>query len=165
MTIELTTVQGLLGAWWCAYDEGDFDAWPAFFTPDTHFSCRSDSGETAFEEFLRADVRGRDDVVAWQAAHRRNSPYPLRHMAANVHLTAARPGEVDFRSYLFVTHVVEGAVVNLSTGVVVGTVRADGADDAHGGGRGGTPRFADLRLVLDFTDSVTFTDATRREPA
>ncbi|HEX6423605.1 MAG TPA: hypothetical protein VFZ79_09010 [Acidimicrobiales bacterium] len=61
-------------------------------------------------------------------------------------------GEADFRSYLFATHVAGSAVSSLSSGVVLGTVRADD---------GGAPRFADLRVVLDFTDPVTFTDATR----
>ncbi|HEX8804642.1 MAG TPA: nuclear transport factor 2 family protein [Acidimicrobiales bacterium] len=153
--IDLPAVQGLLASWWFAYDRGDFDAWPDHFTADAHFSCRSDSGETAFEEFIRADVRGRDEVVAWQVEHRRNSPYPLRHMATNVHLTATRAAEVDFASYLFVTQILGQAVSNVSSGVVLGTVRDDE----------GVPRIADLRVVLDFTDSVAFTDATRHEPA
>ena len=155
--IDLPAVQGLLASWWFAYDQGDFAAWPDFFTADAHFSCRSDSGETAFEEFIRADVHGRDAVVAWQIDHRRNSPYPLRHMATNVHLTAIRPGEADVRSYLFVTQIVGGTVSNVSTGIVGGTVRADGDR--------GRLRFAALRLVLDFTDSVVFTEAVRRELA
>ena len=157
--VDLAAVQALLAGWWFAYDQGDFDAWPGFFTGDAHFTCRSDSGRTAFEEFIRADVRGGDRVVAWQVAHRRDSPYPLRHMATNVHLTATRPGEADFRSYLFVTQIVGGTVSNVSTGVVLGTVR-DGD-----GGDGPGPRFAALHVVLDFTDSVAFSDATRHEPA
>ncbi len=151
--IDLPTVQQMLARWWFAYDRGDVDSWPDHFTADAHFSCRSDSGETAFEEFIRADLHGRDEVVAWQVEHRRNSPYPLRHMATNVHLAAMRSDEADFASYLFVTQIVGQAVSNVSTGVVSGTVRAED----------GVPRIADLRLVLDFTDSVVFTDATRHE--
>lgn len=157
--VDVVAVQALLASWWYAYDQGEFAMWPGFFTDDAHFTCRSDSGETAFEEFIRADVRGGEQVVAWQVGHRRNSPYPLRHMATNVHLTATRPGEADFRSYLFVTQVVEGAVSNVSTGIVSGTVR-DGAGTPDAG-----PRLAALRVVLDFTDSVTFTDAVRHERA
>lgn len=150
--IDLPAVQGLLAGWWCAYDRGDFDAWPGYFTADAHFSCRSDSGRTTFEEFIRADLHGRDEVVAWQVEHRRNSPYPLRHMATNVHLTRdGGAGEVDFASYLFVTQILGQAVSNVSTGVARGTVRDDG----------GVARLADLSLVLDFTDSVAFTDARR----
>jgi hypothetical protein len=153
--VDLAVVQGLLGSWWFAYDQGDFDRWPGHFTADAHFSCRSDSGQTAFEEFIRADVRGREAVVGWQVDHRRNSPYPLRHLCGNAHITATRPDEADFRSYLFVTQIVAGAVSNLASGIVAGTVRAERDE----------PRFADLRLILDFTDSVTFSEAARHEPA
>jgi hypothetical protein len=153
--IDFATVQELLARWWFAYDQGDFDTWPDHFTGDAHFACRSDSGATSFEEFLRADVRGRDEVVSWQVEHRRNSPYPLRHMATNVHLGATRPGKADFRSYLFVTQILDGAVGNVSTGIVLGTVRDDE----------GAARFSDLRVVLDFTDSAVFTEAVRYEIA
>jgi hypothetical protein len=148
--VDLGAVQGLIGSWWCAYDHGSFDRFGDHFTADAHFSCRSDSGQTEFEEFVRADVSGRDAVVAWQVDHRTNSPYPLRHFGTNVHLTAERPDEADFRSYLLCTQVVGGTVSNLASGVVAGTVRHEG----------GSPRFADLRVVLDFTDSVVFSEAT-----
>jgi SnoaL-like domain len=141
--VELPAVQNLLAGWWFVYDQADVDAWPDFFTADAHFSCRSDSGATAFEDFIRADVRGRDEVLAWQTEHRRNSPYPLRHNGTNVHLTAARADGADFRSYILVTHVVAGAVSNLASGVCTGTARAED----------GSLRLADLALVLDFTDS------------
>src|SRR5439155_18580762 len=88
--IELSAVQNLVASWWFEYDHGSFEAWPAYFTADAHFSCRSDSGQTPFEDFFRADVSGRDEVVAWQVEHRRNSPYPLRHNGTNIHLTAQR---------------------------------------------------------------------------
>ena len=148
MTIGLAAVQNLLASWWFDYDEGAFSAWPRYFTADTHFSCRSDSGATAFEEFVTADVHGRDDVVAWQTAHRRSSPYPLRHNGTNVHLTVVGDGKAEFRSYLFVTHVVGGAITNLSSGLCLGTVREED----------GELRLADLRVVLDFADSVIFAD-------
>jgi hypothetical protein len=154
--VDLTTTQGLVASWWFAYDQGDFDAWPAYFTPDAHFTCRSDSGRTDFEDFIRAGVRGGDQVVAWQIDHRRNSPYPLRHFVTNVHLTANRPDEADFRSYLFCTQIVAGAVSNLASGIISGTVRDVG---------GGQAQFAALHVVLDFTDSVVFTDAVTHEPA
>ncbi len=152
--IELGAVQNLVASWWFAYDQGDFDAWPDYFTADAHFSCRSDSGRTAFEEFVTADVRGRDAVVRWQIDHRRNSPYPLRHNGTNIHLTRSDDSQADFRSYLFVTHIVDGGVSNLSSGLCLGTVRADG----------GAVRIADLRVVLDFTDSEPFTAAARPQP-
>ena len=150
--VDLTAVQGLLAAWWFAYDQADVDAWPGFFTADAHFACRSDTGRAPYEDFIRADVTGRDAVLAWQTDHRRQSPYPLRHSATNVHVVAARPGEADFRSYLVVTHIVGGAVANLSTGVCTGTARAEG----------GAVRLADLRVVLDTTDSVPYAEVERR---
>jgi hypothetical protein len=149
--MDLAAVQGLLAGWWFEYDEGEFDAFPRYFTQDARFSCRSDSGATPFEDFIQADVRSRDEVVAWQVDHRRGSPYPLRHNATNVHLTASRLVEVDFRSYLFVTHVVGGAVANLASGRCGGTARLEE----------GAVRFAELRVVLDFTDSEVFATADR----
>jgi hypothetical protein len=142
--VDLSGVQNLLASWWFVYDAADVDAWPGHFTADARFSCRSDSGATAFEDFIRADVRGRDEVLAWQTEHRRNSPYPLRHNGTNVHLAATRAQEADFRSYIFVTQIVGGAVSNLASGVCTGTARVE--DRAL--------RLADLALVLDFTDSV-----------
>lgn len=153
--VDLGAVQQLVASWWFDYDQGNFDAFPRYFTADAHFTCRSDSGQTAFEEFVTADVRGRDDVVAWQVEHRRNSPYPLRHNGTNVHLSASRAGEADFRSYLVVTQIADGAVSNLSTGVCLGTAREED----------GVLRLAELRVILDFTSSEVFDAATRRPVA
>ena len=149
--IDLGAVQQLVASWWFDYDQGRFDAFPEYFTADARFTCRSDSGQTAFEEFVTADVRGRDELVSWQVEHRSNSPYPLRHNGTNVHLAASRVGEADFRSYLFVTQIVDGAVSNLSTGVCTGTVRVED----------GALRLAALHVVLDFTTSEVFSTATR----
>ena len=149
--IDLPAVQNLITSWWFDYDQGNFDVWPRYFTADARFSCRSDSGKTAFEEFVTADVEGRDAVLAWQEDHRRNSPYPLRHNGTNIHVSSSNDAEASFRSYLFVTHVVGGAVANLSSGLCLGTVREED----------GALRLAELRVVLDFTDSEVF-DATER---
>jgi hypothetical protein len=139
---EVAAVQNLVASWWFDYDRASFDAFGDYFTADARFTCRSDSGATAFEEFVTADVSGHDALVAWQVEHRRSSPYPLRHNGTNVHITS--PDE--FRSYLFVTHIVGGAVSNLSSGTCTGRVRDEG----------GRLRFAELHVVLDFTDSVVF---------
>ena len=147
---DLSAVQNLIAAWWFDYDQATFERWPDYFTADARFSCRSDSGQTSFEEFIRADISGRDAVLAWQIEHRSNSPYPLRHNATNVHLTRSGATDADFRSYLFVTQIVGGAVSNLSTGLCVGTVREE--DRAL--------RFAEMRVVLDFTDSAVFSTVT-----
>lgn len=146
--IDLSSVQNLIHGWWFDYDQANFDAWDAYFADDARFSCRSDSGESAIEEFLRADLKGRAEVVAWHVPHRRNSPYPLRHNATNVHLTEVRGDEADFRSYLFVTTVVGGAVVSSASGLCLGTTRIEG----------GSPRFAAMEVVLDLTDSRTLAE-------
>jgi len=142
-------VQDLVGRWWWNYDEGNFDVLAALLTDDVHFSCRTDTGATDYEEFVRADVHGRDEVMAWQSDHRVNSPYPLRHVGANVHLAAQRGDEADFASYIFVTHITKTGVSNLSTAIVRGTVRRVVDDGVC---------IADLEVVLDTRESVLFRD-------
>jgi hypothetical protein len=137
-TIQIAEVLELVGRWWWSYDEARFDVLTELLTDDAHFTCRTDTGKTDYEEFVRADIRGRDDVMAWQRQHRLDSPYPLRHHGTDVHLTARRGSEAEFSSYIFVTQILDG-VSNLSTAIVHGTVRHDG--DAL--------RLAALHVVLD----------------
>ena len=144
--IEPAAVQDLVGRWWWNYDEGHFDVLAGLLTDDMHFSCRTDTGATEFEDFVRCDRTGRDDVMAWQTQHRIDSPYPLRHNGTNVHVLERRHDEATFSSYIVVTHIVEGAVANLSTGIVNGAVRSEG----------GTLRIARLEVVLDTQHSVPF---------
>jgi hypothetical protein len=152
--VELSAVQNLLASWWFEYDQGNFDAWGPYFARDARFVCRSDTGDTEFEDFFRADLHGHEAVLAWQVDHRRNSPYPLRHNCTNVHLTSVDADAADFRSYLFVTQVVDGAVSNLSTGLCLGSVRDED----------GQLRIAELRVVLDFMSSEVFDAAARAQP-
>ena len=142
--IEPAAVQDLMGRWWWNYDEGRFDVLTGLLTDDVRFSCRTDTGATAFEDFVRCDVTGRDDVMAWQTEHRLASPYPLRHSGTNVHVVSQRDRGAVFASYIFVTHIVEGAVSNLSTGIVNGEVRI----------QDGSLRIARLEVVLDTQHSV-----------
>jgi hypothetical protein len=151
--IDLSTVQQVLAQWWCNYDAGNFDALGGLLTHDTRFTCRTDTGTAEWEEFVRADVTGHDAVLAWQTEHRTNSPYPLRHNGTNVHLANTSGDEAAFSSYLFVTHVVNGAITNLSSAICTGTVRVED----------GVARLAELNVVLDTLDSVVF--ATRATPA
>lgn len=144
--IQLNDVQNLIASWWFDYDQGTFDTWAGYFTDDAHFLCRSDLGNTQFEEFFRADISGRDAVLEWQIDHRKNSPYPLRHNGTNVHITSVVGNEANFRSYLFVTKILDGAVSNVSTGCVLGRVR----DEA------GTAKIAELQVILDFANSEVF---------
>ncbi len=147
-TIHVSEVQETVGRWWWNYDEGNFDVLAALLTDDVHFVCRTDTGTTAFEEFVRADVRGRDDVMNWEIQHRTDSPYPLRHHGTNVHLTAHRADEADFSSYIHVTHNTATGVTNLSSAIVNGTARRVG--DAV--------LLSVLEVVLDTRESVLFSE-------
>jgi hypothetical protein len=144
--IDVGAVAGLLGQWWWNYDEGHFDVLKALLTEDAHFTCRTDTGTTDYEDFVRADYRGRDAVMAWQTEHRLDSPYPLRHMGVNVHLTGNDGDRASFGSYIFVTHLVDGQVTNLSTAIVTGDARLED----------GALRLSALHVVLDTQSSVVF---------
>ena len=147
--MEPAALQQLIAKWWFNYDEGRFDVLRELLTADAHFSSRSDTGATHYEEFIRADVRGRDEVMAWQTDHRRNSPYPLRHNGTNVHLVDARDGrgdEATFESYIFVTQIVDGNPSNLSSGICRGAVRVED----------GTLRICAFEVVLDTMTSALF---------
>jgi hypothetical protein len=139
-------VSELLGRWWFNYDEGQFDVLESLLTEDAHFTCRTDTGKTDYEDFVRADFRGRQAIMAWQTRHRLDSPYPLRHMGINVHVTGRRGDEATFSSYLFVTHIVAGRVTNLSTAIVTGAARLEA----------GRARLSVLHVVLDTQTSVVF---------
>ncbi len=141
-------VQQLLSQWWFAYDNAIYDEWPEMFTADAHFICKTDTGRTAYEEFVNADVRGRDAVLEWQTQHRQGSPYPLRHGGENIHISAARGDEADFRSYIRVSQIVNGSPSDLSTAIVNGTVRLED----------GKLRFAALTVILDTEDSTVIGD-------
>lgn len=145
--IEPAAVQDLVAKWWWNYDEGNFDVLADLLTEDAHFTCRTDSGTTDYEEFVRADYSGRDAVMAWQTDHRLNSPYPLRHNGTNVHIVEQRDNTARFSSYIFVSQIA-GGVSPLSTAIVNGVVRRDG--DALG--------LAELEVVLDTIDSKPFTE-------
>ena len=145
--IEPAAVQDLVARWWWNYDEGNFDVLTSLLTNDVHFSCRTDTGATDYEEFVRADHSGRDAVMAWQTDHRLNSPYPLRHNGTNVHITEQSADEARFSSYIFVSQIV-GGVSPLSTAIVNGRVRREG--DAL--------LLAQLEVVLDTMDSKPFVD-------
>jgi len=146
VVIDPAEVVDVVGRWWWNYDEGNFGVLRELLTDDVHFTCRTDSGETDFEEFVRADVRGREPVMAWQIPHRTNSPYPLRHNATNVHITEHRGEEVSFASYIHVTHIVAGKVANLSSGIVFGAARRCGSAVCLSG----------LHVILDTTTSDLF---------
>ncbi|WP_041813480.1 hypothetical protein [Rhodococcus jostii] len=139
-----TQLAQLVGAWWFNYDEWNVEILRGLITDDIAFSSRTDSGETDYEDFVRANLVGADDVMAWQEEHRMNSPYPLRHNGSNLHITGMDGGKAEFASYIFVTKIADGRPLSLSTGTACGTAQI-------------TERGLLLRrldVVLDTTDSV-----------
>lgn len=146
--VNYADVADVLGRWWYNYDEGNFEVLHGLLTDDVHFTCRSATGTSAYEEFIRADVRGRDAVMAWQIDHRRGSPFPLRHNGTNVHIVERDSDSATFGSYIAVTHMVNGTPALLPAGRVDGRVRA--VD--------GVPLLAEMHVILDTEDSVPFSD-------
>ena len=144
--VDRAELLDLIGRWWWNYDEGHFDVLDACLTDDAHFTCRTDTGATDWEEFVRADIVGRDEVMAWQTEHRVNSPYPLRHSATNVHVVDASDDAATFASYICVTHMVNGAPATLPAGIVTGATRMVG----------GKLKIAELHVILDTMESVVF---------
>src|SRR4051812_40786933 len=123
--IEPAALQDLIGAWWFNYDEGNFDALADRLTEDVHFTVRTDTDTVAWAEFARGDSRGRDDVMAWQIQHRRDSPYPLRHHGTNIHIVHQDGATATSASYIHVTHIVEERPAGIRGGVVTGSVREE----------------------------------------
>jgi 3-phenylpropionate/cinnamic acid dioxygenase small subunit len=132
--------------YWFLYDEGRLDALADLLADDCHLRSRTETGQHPFEEFIASDSRGRDVAMAWTREHRRQSPYPLRHHAANVHVIAERDDELDISSYLFVTQIADRSPVALSSGIVHWTLRR-----TEGG-----YRLASQEVVLDSIESRAF---------
>jgi hypothetical protein len=134
----------VVARWWCAYDAGSFDELEELLDDDVHFQCRTDTGTTSFEEFVRAEATGKAQVLDWQTEHRLDSPYPLRHHCSNFHLTGSEGDLHRFLHYLAVTQVKDVFPIPVPGGVVEGALRD----------RGGRILIADLVIVLDTMDSV-----------
>ena len=140
----------LLGAWWYNYDEWNADVLRDLIVDEMTFNCRTDSGTTDYEAFVRASITGADNVMAWQKDHRMNSPYPLRHNCSNVHVVATKAERVEFASYIFVTKIVGGRPHSLSSGTACGVA----VRNARG------LLLQRLDVMLDTTDSVTMAERT-----
>lgn len=148
-------VQELIGRWWFAYDQGLFDELNSLVTEDVHFTVRTDTGKTDYEDFATADIHGKAEVMNWQTEHRLDSPSPLRHNGTNVHVAGTRGEDVLFQSYIFVTQIVEGKVSNLSSGIVTGSVRSDA----------GSLKISSLHTVLDTEPSRTLRQVLASDPS
>lgn len=136
----------LIHRWWFNYDEGNLAVLAGLLTEDCHLASRTETGQHPHEEFIRSDNHGPEDAMAWTKEHRRHSPYPLRHHAANVHVTAERGAEIDLESYLFVTQIVDRTPSTLSSGIVRWTLAKSG--DGY--------KIRRKEVVLDSIESVPF---------
>jgi hypothetical protein len=141
-------VHELIHRWWISYDEGHLDVLENLLTEDCHTSSRTELGNHPHEAFIAADNHGRAATMAWKKDHRRHSPYPLRHHAANVYVVAERGNDVDVESYLFVTQLIDRRPSTLSSGFVHWTLSltADGY------------RVKAQHTVLDSIESAPFMD-------
>lgn len=138
--MDRLAVHELIGRWWTHYDEGDFEVLNSLATEDVAFTCRTDTGDHPYESFIAASTNGRQELDDHHRPHRAGSPYPLRHHASNIHVTADRGDEVDVHTYLFVTDIVDAKPSPLSSGIVEFTIR-DTPDGL---------RVAALHIVLDY---------------
>ena len=138
----------LIHRWWVNYDEGNLGVLRDLLADGCHLSSRTDRGQHPHEAFIRSDNHGRDEVTAWTAEHRARSPYPLRHHATNVHVTAERDEEIDLESYVFVNQIVERRPVPLSSGMVHWTLLS--TPDGY--------RVLRQHVVLDAIESAPFDD-------
>ena len=63
--IQPADVHELVSHWWFAYDNAIYDEWADMFTDDVHFTCRTDTGKTNYEEFVNAYRLGAFGDVNW----------------------------------------------------------------------------------------------------
>lgn len=138
----------LINRWWLNYDEGNLSLLESLLTDDCHMTSSTELGTHPYEEFIRSDNRGKATVMAWTKDHRRQSPYPLRHHAANVHVVTERGDELDVESYLFVTQIIDRQPSTLSSGLVHWTLVR--AEDGY--------RVREQHVVLDSIESAAFED-------
>lgn len=142
--ITLPELQEFIASFWYHYDEADYGALAASYAEDVRYLTRSDSGASPFEELMSPELAGRDAVMEWLTDHRKQSPYPLRHHATNLHRTGVDGGVTRARFYIFVNQIANFVPFAVSSGVVNVGVRR-GTDGLE---------FTEMDVILDATDSV-----------
>lgn len=139
-------LQEFVAGFWHHYDEWNAEEIAARLADGVHYTGRSDTGASPFEDMLHADLRGRDETMAWLTEHRTQSPYPLRHNSTNV-VRTGRDGDVtNARCYIFVTVTSNSVPVPASSGIVNFAVTPGPAG----------LQFTSLDVVLDTQDSAIF---------
>ncbi len=146
--ITLSELQEFIAGFWYHYDEAHYDQLAARYAEDVHYVTRSDSGASPFEELMSPELRGRDAVMEWLIEHRKQSPYPLRHHATNVHRTDTHGDVTRARFYLFVNQIANFVPFAVSSGV---------ADIAVRRGTNGL-ELTEMGVVLDTTNSVLLSE-------
>jgi len=142
--IALSELQELVAGFWCHYDAAHYDELAARYAEDVHYLTRSDTGASPFEELMSPELHGRQAVMDWLSEHRRQSPYPLRHHATNVHRTGV-DGDVTYaRFYIFVNQIANFVPFAVSSGVVDVGVRREASG----------LKFTKMDVVLDTQNSV-----------
>lgn len=148
--ISLPELQEFIARFWHDYDEAHYDELAASYAEDVRYLTRSDSGASPFEELMSPELHGRDAVMEWMSEHRKQSPYPLRHHATNVHRTRTDGEITRARFYIFVNQIANFVPFAVSSGVVNVGVRR-GADGLE---------FTEMEVVLDATNSVLLSELT-----
>jgi hypothetical protein len=146
--ITLPELQDFIAGYWYAYDEAQYDEMAAAKAEDIRFITRSDSGASPFEELMSPELRGRDAVMDWLIDHRRQSPYPLRHHATNIHRTGNDGDLARARFYIFVNQIANFVPFAVSSGIANVAVRR-GANGLE---------FTEMEMVLDTTNSVLLSE-------
>jgi hypothetical protein len=146
--ITLPELQEFVAGFWYHYDEAHYDELAASFAEDVHYLTRSDSGASPFEDLMSPELHGRDAVIEWMSDHRKQSPYPLRHHATNVHRTGTDGDVTRARFYILVNQIANFVPFAVSSGVVNVGVRREATGLV----------FTEMEVVLDATDSVLLSE-------
>ena len=142
--IALSELQELVAGFWYHYDAAHYDELAARYAEDVHYLTRSDTGASPFEELMSPELHGRQAVMDWLSEHRRQSPYPLRHHATNVHRTGVDGYVTYARFYIFVNQIANFVPFAVSSGVVDVGVRREASG----------LKFTKMDVVLDTQNSV-----------
>ena len=146
--ITLPELQEFIGSFWFHYDEAHYDELAASYAEDVHYLTRSDSGASPFEDLMSPELYGRDAVMEWISDHRKQSPYPLRHHATNVHRTGTDGDVTRARFYILVNQIANFVPFAVSSGVVNVGVRREATGLV----------FTEMEVVLDATNSVLLSE-------
>ncbi|BBZ63106.1 nuclear transport factor 2 family protein [Mycolicibacterium monacense] len=146
--IALSELQEFVAGFWYHYDEAHYDDMAAAYADDIRYISRSESGASPFEELMSPELVGREAVMEWLSEHRKQSPYPLRHHATNLHRTGTDGDVTRARFYIFVNQIANYVPFAVSSGVAEVAVRR---------GAGGL-EFTEMEVILDTTNSVLLSE-------